>query len=82
MLRTTLSGHDNDSKKSQMLKKWNHGIHRRAFIGEKRLFFGATDAYELFSMIESVTVIGVSLCMEMPSTTGYQKPPILFVIDD
>ena len=26
-----------------------------------------TDAYELFSMIESVTAIGVSLCMDMPS---------------
>jgi hypothetical protein len=28
---------------------------------------GPADAYELFSMIESVTVIGVSLCMDMPS---------------
>ncbi|WP_319409267.1 hypothetical protein [uncultured Desulfosarcina sp.] len=31
-------------------------------------------------MIESVTVMGVSLCMDIPSTTGYQEPPILFVI--
>ncbi len=32
-----------------------------------RMQVGPTDAYELFSMIESVTAIGVSLCMDMPS---------------
>jgi hypothetical protein len=30
-------------------------------------------------MIESVTEIGVSLCMEMPSEAGYQEPPTLLV---
>ena len=33
-------------------------------------------------MIESVTAIGVSLCMEMPSKTGYQEPPELLVIPE
>jgi hypothetical protein len=33
-------------------------------------------------MIESVTAIGVSLCMEMPSKTGYQEPPELLVITE
>jgi hypothetical protein len=43
----------------------NDPVRRRIFKQGYRMV--PADAYELFSMIESVTMIGVSLCMDMPS---------------